>query len=178
MRLLFSYPLVNVSLQNVERERAQSQQQSQQLEQLTREMQALRQQVADAEARRAAAEQQQAARREQVQSAIDGLYSAQQRLASGSAGIEAELAQAQAVLSGQAQRDLQAARIALQNRDLSAARADPLALRAVGGNTCCEGQEFVPAHADESPHLREGHGDSVLGKGLYPGVGVRVVAVH
>jgi TolA-binding protein len=108
----------------LERDRAQQQQNAQQqLDELVRQVQELRAQIADAEARKQAAEQQQAGQQERVQTAVDSLYQAQQRLAGGNSSIEAELDQAQAAFSGQAQRDVQAARMALQNRDLSAARA-------------------------------------------------------
>ena len=87
------------------------------------ELQQLRQQVADAEARRQAIEEQQQAQRASVQTAVDALYAAQQRLAGGNYAIETELDQAQRSFTGQAQRDVQAARAALRNRDLAAARA-------------------------------------------------------
>jgi DNA repair exonuclease SbcCD ATPase subunit len=107
----------------LEQERAQNQQNAQKLDQLVQELQQLRQQVADAEARRQAVEEQQQTQRVSVQSGVDALYVAQRQLAVGSYGIEAQLDQAQRSFSGQAQRDVQAARAALQNRDLSAARA-------------------------------------------------------
>jgi len=107
----------------LEQERAQAQQNAQKLDQLVQELQQLRQQVADAETRRQAAEEQQQAQRASVQSAVDALYVAQQRLAGGNYSIETELDQAQSSFTGQAQRDIQAARAALRNRDLSAARA-------------------------------------------------------
>lgn len=107
----------------LEQERARNQQTAEQLQQITQELQQLRQQIADAEAQRQAAEQQQQSRRAAVQSAVDALYAAQTQLAGGNAAIEQQLAQAEAAFSGQAQRDLQYARTALQNRDLAAARA-------------------------------------------------------
>jgi chromosome segregation ATPase len=107
----------------LEQELARSRQTSQQLEQLTSEVQQLRQQVADGEAQRQAAQQQREAQRDSVQSAVSALYAAQQRLMGGNASIETELEQAQAAFSGQAQRDIQAARNALQNHDLVGARA-------------------------------------------------------
>jgi hypothetical protein len=110
-------------LEALEQERARSQQTASQLQQLTQEVQQLRQQIAEAETQRQAAEQQREARRAEVQSAVDALYGAQQRLMSGDSSIEAELDRAQATFTGQAQRDIQAARLALQNRDLSRARA-------------------------------------------------------
>jgi colicin import membrane protein len=107
----------------LERERTQAQQNARQLDQVVQELQQLRQQVADAEARRQAAEEQQQAQRASMQTAVDSLYAAQQRLAGGDSAIEAQLDQAQSAFTGQAQRDIQAARVALRNRDLAAARA-------------------------------------------------------
>ena len=107
----------------LERQLAQSQQQGQQLQQISAELQQLRQQVADAESQRQAAEQQRESRRQQVQSSVDALYQAQSALAGGSSDIAGALDQAQSSLSGQALRDVQAARAALQNRDLAAAWA-------------------------------------------------------
>ena len=85
-------------------------------------MQLIRQQLADAEARRVAEEQQRQAQALTVQSGVDTLVAAQQRLASGDASIDAELDRAQASFSGQALRDVQAAREALRNKDLAQAR--------------------------------------------------------
>jgi DNA repair exonuclease SbcCD ATPase subunit len=107
----------------LERERAEAQQNARQLDDIVQELQQLRQQVADAEGRRQAAETQQQAQRASMQTAVDSLYVAQQRLAGGDYAIEAQLDQAQAAFTGQAQRDVQAARVALRNRDLAAARA-------------------------------------------------------
>src|SRR5882724_4176440 len=81
------------------------------------------QQIADAEARRQLEEQQREERQGLVQSGLDALYAAQQRLAAGDASIESELARAQGAFTGQAQRDVEAARMAVQNRDLARARA-------------------------------------------------------
>ncbi|OLE63547.1 MAG: hypothetical protein AUG04_04735 [Deltaproteobacteria bacterium 13_1_20CM_2_69_21] len=114
-------------LEALEQERAQAQQNAQhnaqQLQQLVQDVQQLRQQIADAEAQRQVAEQERETRRTSVQSAVDALYTAQQRLAGGNGSIETELEQAQSAFTGQAQRDIEAARAALRNRDLSAARA-------------------------------------------------------
>jgi hypothetical protein len=110
-------------LDALEQERAQNQQTAQQLQQLNQEVQLLRQQIADAEAQRAAAEQQREARRAAVESTIDLLYAAQQQLAGGNSSIEPALDQAQATFTGQAQRDVAAARAALRNSDLAGARA-------------------------------------------------------
>jgi chromosome segregation ATPase len=107
----------------LEKERAQTQENAQKLEQVVQELQQLRQQVADAEARRQAIDEEQQARRTSVQTGVNALYTAQQQLAGGSYAIEAQLDRAQTSFTGQAQRDVQAAREALRNRDLSAARA-------------------------------------------------------
>jgi len=110
-------------LDALEQERAHAQQVSQQLQQLTLEVQQIRQQIADAEARRQLEEQQREERQGLVQSGLDALYAAQQRLAAGDASIDSELSRAQAAFTGQAQRDVEAARMAVQNRDLARARA-------------------------------------------------------
>ena len=107
----------------LERERAQSQQSTQQLQQINQELQQLRQQVADAEAQRQAEQDQARARRASVQSAVDALYGAQAQLAGGGYDVEAQLSRAEAAFTGDAQRNVRLARMALQNRDLAAARA-------------------------------------------------------
>lgn len=107
----------------LERERAQSQQSAQQLQQINQELQQLRQQMADAEAQRQAEVEQAQSRRATVQSAVDALYGAQAQLAGGSYDIEAQLSRAESTFSGDAQRNVRLARMAVQNRDLSAARA-------------------------------------------------------
>jgi hypothetical protein len=110
-------------LEALEQDRAHSQETARLVQQLAAEVQQLRQQTADAEAQRQAAEQLRESQRADVQSAVSALYAAQQRLQGGNASIDVELEQAQAVFTGRAQREIQAARAALQNRDLSAARA-------------------------------------------------------
>jgi len=107
----------------LERERAQLQQQSQQLSEIARQLEEIRSQIGDAEARRQAGEQQQAARREQIQAGVSALYQAQSMLAAGESSIDDQIAQAQTAFPPQAQRDLDYARTALQNRDLAQARA-------------------------------------------------------
>ena len=107
----------------LERQLQQQQQQSQQLEQISAQLQQLRAQVADAESRRQAEEQVQAQQRQQREGAIAALNQAQYALAGGNSDIAAALDRAEAAFTGQAQRDVQAARAALQNRDLSQARA-------------------------------------------------------
>lgn len=107
----------------LERERAQSQQSAQQLQQINQELQQLRRQVADAEAQRQAEVEQAQARRASVQSAVDALYGAQAQLAGGGYDVEEQLSRAESTFTGDAQRNVRLARTALQNRDLSAARA-------------------------------------------------------
>jgi len=100
-----------------------AEQTAQQLQQLSAEVQQLRQQIADAETRRDAEEQQRAARSAAVQAGVEAVSAAQQRLATGDASIESELDRAQASFTGQALLDVQAAREALRNRDILRARA-------------------------------------------------------
>lgn len=107
----------------LERERAQTQQSAGQLQQITQELQELRRQVADAEAQRQAEVEQAQARRASVQSAVDALYGAQAQMAGGGYDVDAQLSRAEAIFTGDAQRNVRLARMALQNRDLSAARA-------------------------------------------------------
>jgi uncharacterized membrane-anchored protein YhcB (DUF1043 family) len=107
----------------LEQERLRTQQTAEMLQQLNGQVQQMRQQLADAEARRVAEEQQRETQRANLQVAVDTLASAQQRLISGDYSIDAELDRAQATLTGQAQQDVQAARAAVQNRDLARARA-------------------------------------------------------
>src|SRR5258708_15088414 len=106
----------------LERERAQlQQQQSQQLEEVVRQLRELRGQIADGEQQRQTAAQQRQAQYEQLQAGVSGLQQAQDMLAGGDYAVEGQLAEAQAAFPPQAQRDVQAAPIALRNRDLSAA---------------------------------------------------------
>jgi TolA-binding protein len=110
-------------VEGLEQKLAQTQQQSEDLQQIAAELRLLRAQVAEAEAQRQGEEQARAARQQQVQSAVDALGRVQYSLASGNDDdISAALDQAQAAFSGQAQRDVQMARAALQNRDLALAR--------------------------------------------------------
>ena len=88
-----------------------------------KQLQDVKSQIADAESRRQAAEQQQAARREQLQAGVSALYQAQSMLAGGNSSIDDQLSQAQGAFPPQAQRDIDYARTALQNRDLAAARS-------------------------------------------------------
>ena len=107
----------------LEQGRTQLQQQSQQLGDLTRQVQALRAQLAEGEQRKAAAQEQAQAQREQRESGVSALQQVQAALAGGDSAVEDQLARAQATFPPQAQRDIDYARTALRNRDLSAARA-------------------------------------------------------
>jgi len=106
----------------LERERGQLQQQSQQLGEVMLQLQDLRRQLADGEERKQSALQQERAQQEQRESSLGALQRAQAALASGDSAVEDQLTQAQASMPPLAQRDLEAARTALRNRDLSAAR--------------------------------------------------------
>ena len=106
----------------LETQLARSQGQAALLQRLNDQMVDLRTQIAAESERKAQAEQAQAAQRQQVQDAVSGLVSAQQILAGGSADVAYALNQAEAAFEGDARRDVAAARQALQNRDLAAAR--------------------------------------------------------
>lgn len=106
----------------LEAERAQHQQQSQQLTDVVRQLQEIRGQLAGSEQRKVAEEEQQKAQYQELQSGVTALQQAQSRLAEGDYTVEAQLEQAQSSFPPQAQKDIAAARGALQNRDLSAAR--------------------------------------------------------
>jgi hypothetical protein len=78
----------------------------------------LEERVAQLEAKQA----EKAGRGAEVQAALDGLDTAARRLATGDTHVEALLSGAEAVLQGQAQWDVRAARTALANGDLAIAR--------------------------------------------------------
>ena len=107
----------------LEQERGQLQQQSQQLQEVMRQLQQVRTQLSEREQRTQAAEERRRTQREEGEAGLSALREAQARLASGDSAVEEQLAQAQAAFPPLAQRDLEAARMALRNRDLSAARA-------------------------------------------------------
>jgi hypothetical protein len=107
----------------LEQQLAASQQQVQQMQTLNEQLQTLRNQMASAEQSRQEQQDAQAARQQAVQSAITNLGYAQQRLSIGDPSISDVLDQAQSSFTGQAQRDVQAAREALRNGDISQARA-------------------------------------------------------
>jgi hypothetical protein len=106
----------------LEQQAAASQQQAAQMATVNDQLQALREQLGAADAARQQQQQQTQARQEAVQSAIGSLGAAQNQLMSGDTSIGNALDQAQSSFTGQAQRDIQAAREALRNGDLTAAR--------------------------------------------------------
>jgi hypothetical protein len=106
----------------LEQQAAMSQQQTQLMSAMNDQLQALRDQLAASEASRQQQQQETQARQQAVQSAISSLSAAQQQLALGDGAIGTALDQAQSSFTGQAQRDVQAAREALRNGDLTAAR--------------------------------------------------------
>jgi hypothetical protein len=110
-------------ISTLEQQAAASQQQTQQMAAMNDQLQALRDQLAAADAQRQQQQQDTLARQQAVQSAVSSLVSAQQQLAGGDAAIGDALNQAQSAFTGQAQRDVQAAQVALRNGDLAAARA-------------------------------------------------------
>jgi len=106
----------------LEQQAAAAQQQAQQMSAINDQLQALREQLGAADAARQKQQQDAQARQEAVRSVIASLGVAQQQLSSGDGSVGAALDQAQSTLTGQAQRDVQAAREALRNGDVYAAR--------------------------------------------------------
>jgi TolA-binding protein len=106
----------------LEQQVANSQQQAQQLETMNEQIQALRDQLASMDAARQQEQQQTQAQKNAVQAGIESLGAAEQQLAVGNTSIGTLLDQAQASFTGQAQRDVQAARYALQSGDVAGAR--------------------------------------------------------
>ena len=107
----------------LEQQRGQLQEQSRQLGEVMRQLQQVRAQLNEGEQRKQAAQQQERQQGEQRASGVSALQQAQMALAGGDSQVEDQLSQASASLPAQAQRDIEAARTALRNRDLSAARA-------------------------------------------------------
>ena len=107
----------------LEQQQRELRDQAGQAAELRREIEAIRAQLAAADADRERATQVQEDRRSQVASGIQLLAGAEQRLAGGNSDVDDALAQAEAAFSGPARYRVQAARQALRNRDLSAARA-------------------------------------------------------
>jgi hypothetical protein len=110
----------------LEQQATAAQQQAQEMRAMNEQLQALRQQLADADARRQQEQADEQRHRQAVQSAMSSLAGVQQQLLYGNssdASVDQALDQAQSTFTGQAQRDVQAARMALRNNDVSAARA-------------------------------------------------------
>ena len=107
----------------LEQERGQLQEQSRQLGEVVRQLQQVRAQLAEGEQRKEAALQQERAQRQERETGVSALQQAQAALSGGDSRVEDQLSQAAASLPPQSQRDIEAARTALRNRDLSAARA-------------------------------------------------------
>jgi hypothetical protein len=107
----------------LEQQLANSQQQVDQMAAMNSQLQALRDQLAASDAAKQQQQSQEQARKDAVNAAISSLGTAQQQLAIGDPSIDAVLDQAQSSFTGQAQRDVQIAREALRNGDLSQARA-------------------------------------------------------
>ena len=93
------------------------------LQQLSDQVAGLRQQIAQGQQQQADTQQQAATQREDTERAVSSLSGIQGSLAGGNLDVDAALAEAQGLLPPQAQRDLQAAREAVRNRDLYNARA-------------------------------------------------------
>jgi len=106
----------------LEQQIAVNQQQTEVLQQMSQQLADLRRQMAGAEDRRDEAQQKGARQKQVSEEAIAGLVSAQKVLAGGNYDVSEALDAAELALTPQAQRDLGAARYAIQNRDLSAAR--------------------------------------------------------
>ena len=107
----------------LEQELAAARDQRAEVERLNAQVAELRQRVADVEERRAAERQEILASRAQAQQAVGTLYAAQQALASGNTDIADSLATVATALPPPAQREIEAARAALAERDLYAARS-------------------------------------------------------
>ena len=94
----------------LEQQAAMMQQQTQQMAQMNEQLQALRRQLAADSERREDERRETQQQRAAVQSAISSLSDAQARLMAGDTSIGAALDEASRAFSGQAQRDVQAAR--------------------------------------------------------------------
>lgn len=107
----------------LEKQASVSQEQTQVLQQMSQQLQELRSQMSGSEERRLQTERQRQVQRQQSEQAVERLVSAQNALASGSADVLDAFDGAEEALSPQARRDLGAARYAVQNHDLAAARS-------------------------------------------------------
>ena len=113
--------------QALERDSQRARDQDQLLQRLSDQVQSLRQELAQDKAQdkaqKQAREDEQAARRDETQQAMTGLAQVQNAMAGGSADVDRALVSLRSSLPPAAQRDVDAAREALRNRDLAAARA-------------------------------------------------------
>jgi hypothetical protein len=101
----------------------QSRQENEQLGQIDNQLAALRLQAYEEEWRRQAAAEQEEAQRAATLQALDTLRYAERMLATGNSdGVDDELANAEAALSGRTRLDVETAREALENEDLYPAR--------------------------------------------------------
>jgi len=101
----------------------QSRQENEQLGQIDNQLAALRLQAYEEEGRRQAAAEQEEAQRAATLQALDTLRYAERMLAAGNSdGVDDELANAEAALSGRTRLDVETAREALANEDLYPAR--------------------------------------------------------
>lgn len=109
--------------QALERDSQRGRDQEQLLRQLADQVHALRQELAQDKAQKQAREDEQVARRDQTQQAVSGLSAVQSSMAGGNTDVDRALVDLRASLPPAAQRDVDAAREALRNSDLAAARA-------------------------------------------------------
>ena len=101
----------------------QSEQENEQLGRIDNQLTALRLQAYEEEWRRQAVWEQEAAQQAATLQALETLRYAERMLATGNAdGVDDELANAEAALSGRTRLDVEAAREALANEDLYPAR--------------------------------------------------------
>jgi hypothetical protein len=101
----------------------QSEQENEQLGRIGNQLTALRLQAYEEEWRRQAVWEEEAAQQAATLQALETLRYAERMLATGNAdGLDDELANAEAVLSGRTRLDVEAAREALANEDLYPAR--------------------------------------------------------
>ena len=108
---------------SLEKQIAREQGQQAQLKDISDQMKAMRAQMQEAESRKQDAEERVEQHRQDVDRAVDVLVDAQATIAAGNSTVDAQLADAAAVLNGSARRDIDAARQALANKDLATARS-------------------------------------------------------
>jgi hypothetical protein len=110
-------------IDTLERGHQQLREQAAQQQQILQQLEALRQQIATADAQREEEAQAKQDQRDAVQGALRTLNAVDQRLAVGDYDVDAALASAQAALPEPARTNVRNAREALRNRDLANARA-------------------------------------------------------